>query len=586
MKKFVAFFLVAAALTVSAFAKDIVILTTNDTHCAIENDHGFAGVTAYRDAMAEDSHVALVDAGDFVQGDAVGALSKGQYIIDIMNAVGYDVVTLGNHEFDYQVPQMLLLMEQLTAEKVSSNFMDLSTGESVFAPYTILTFDGVDVAFVGITTPESFTKTTPAYFQDEAGNYIYGFCEGNDGQDLYDNIQSSIDRALAEGADYVIALAHLGIEEDAAPWRSTDVIANTTGLDVLIDGHSHTVSAGETVDNLDGEPVLTVQTGEKFNNIGKVVIGEDGSVTVNLVSTQEFDQKDEIVQALVDEINGKLAVELEQVVASSQVALIANDAVTGAEIIRCQETNLGDLVADAYRTIIGADVAICNGGGIRADIAAGDITYADIIAVNPWGNNAASVRVTGQVLLDALELGVAYAPGVSGGFLQVSGMAYTVDLSIPSSVVVDDRGSFVSVDGEYRVVEVTVGDKPLDLEAYYVVGSHDYLLLSGGDGMTMFQGAEVVKDRFMVDNEVLIAYMVDYLGGDIDQAYGDINGQGRITMLESGGATTYVVTAGDSLWSIAATLLGDGSRWVDIYNANDIATADLILVGAVLEIPG
>ncbi|WP_409969375.1 DUF3089 domain-containing protein [Bengtsoniella intestinalis] len=541
------------AMAVDTQEAPIVILHTNDTHCDIENDHGFAGVASYKALMeTEGNYVTLVDAGDFVQGDAIGALTDGEAIIEIMNQVGYDIVTLGNHEFDYQVPQMFYLMEQLESDVVSCNFVDTATGASVFDPYVIYSYGDVDVAYVGITTPETFTKATPSYFMDENGDFIYGFCQGNNGQDLYDTVQTAIDEALADGADYVIGIAHLGIEETAAPWRSTDVIANTTGMDVLIDGHSHTEAAGEEVANLDGDMVLMSQTGEKFNNIGKITITDDG-ITAELVSVEDYTEKDATVQTVIDDINADFETLLNSVVATSDVALIATDLATGAEIVRSQETNLGDLVADAYRTVLDADVAIINGGGIRADIAAGDITYADIIAVNPWGNNATSVRVTGQVLLDTLELGAISAPEVNPAFMQVSGMTYTIDTTIPSSVVTDDKGSFLRVDGDYRVTDVMIGGQPLDLEAYYTVGSHDYMLLSFGDGMTMFEGAEVVKDRVMVDNELLIAYVEDMLGGVVGDAYAHPNGQGRITILTEAADTT-AASRGDviaSLWQDA-----------------------------------
>lgn len=609
-----------AALAVDSEDAPIVILHTNDTHCGIENDHGFAGVASYKALMeAEGNYVTLVDAGDFVQGDAIGALTEGEYIINIMNEVGYDVVTLGNHEFDYQVPQMFYLMDMLESDVVSSNFVDLTTGESVFDAYVIYSYGDIDVAYVGITTPESFTKATPTYFMNEEGEFIYGFCEGNDGQDLYDNVQASIDAAIAEGADYVVGVAHLGTEDVAEPWRSTDVVANTTGMDVLIDGHSHTVAIDEML-NLDGEVVIVSQTGEKFNNIGKITITADG-ITAELISVEDYEEKDADVQSFIDGINEEFDVLLNTVVATSEVALTTVDPATDEWFIRHAETNLGDFVADAYRVILEADVAIMNSGGIRADIAAGDITYADIIAVNPWGNNGTSVKVTGQALLDALEVGAATSPDDNAAFMQVSGMTYTIDTTIPSSVVLDDKGSFISVDGPYRVTDVTVGGEPLDLEAYYVVGSHDYMLLSFGDGMTMFEGAEIVKDQVIVDNELLIAYVEDVLGGVVGEEYANPYGQGRITILTeeteveleeqveeevatpevtepeaiqptedttvAPETTIYTVQSGDSLWSIATKTLGTGTRWGEIYEVNlaTIQNSALIWIGQELIIP-
>lgn len=533
----------ATLLTVNAepttTTEEVVILHTNDTHCDIENGFGFAGVAAYMadmDAIYGEDNVTLVDAGDAIQGSAIGLLTEGEAIIELMNEVGYDIMTLGNHEFDYKVPQMLYLMDLFTGTVVSSNFMDLTTGTSVFDAYEIVDYGSFQVAYVGITTPETYTKATPSYFQDEDGDFIYGFCEGNDGQNLYDNVQDSVDAAIAKGADYVIALAHLGIDEDAEPYRSTDVIANTTGIDVMIDGHSHTEIVGEEILNEDGDIVILNQTGEKFDNLGKITINyTTDTITAELISSEDYTKKDETVQALVDEINAEQAELLQQVVATIDTALVINDPDTDEFLIRSSETNLGDFCADAYRYVLETDIGIVNGGGIRADIDAGEVTYEDIIAVHPFGNYATSIEVSGQVILDALEMGASAYPGNSGGFLQVSGLTYTIDSSISSSVVVDDMGGFVSVEGEYRVTNVMVGDEPLDLNKLYTVGSHDYLLLSGGDGMTMFEGATVLKSMYAIDNEVLITYMTEV---GLEDNYDNIYGQGRITIVDGSSANT------------------------------------------------
>lgn len=610
----------AAEGTEAQDGNDIVILHTNDVHCGIEDGLTYAGVSAYARAMEEQygaENVTLVDAGDAVQGGPIGTLTRGEYLVDIMNQVGYDIFTPGNHEYDYQMPRMLELMDQLDATVVSSNFLDLSTGESVFAPYTILSYGDVDVAYVGITTPESFTKSTPAYFQDEDGNYLYSFCEDESGQALYDNVQASVDAARTEGADYVVAVAHLGVDVSSAPWRSTDVIANTHGIDVMIDGHSHTAIDGQEVLNEDGETVLLNQTGTKLAALGQVVIDPDtGEISAGLIT--EYQERDQDTQAFVDSINQEFSTVLSQVVASTDVALTTVDPSTGERIIRSQETNLGDLCADAYREVLDADVGLINGGGIRADIAAGEITYGDIISVHPYNNQTTSVRVTGQQLLDALELGARYTPYENGGFLHASGLTYTIDTTIPSSVVTDVQDNFVRVDGAYRVKDVMVGGEPLDLEKTYVVASHDYMLLSGGDGMTMFDGAEVVKDRVMPDSEVLIQYIRDYLGGVVGQEYADLYGQGRITILTETGAEapeqpetpdqpespadtetpaqpeqpagdpqTYTVQSGDCLWDIAARELGSGLRWSEIYELNRdiLSDPDRIQIGQELVLP-
>lgn len=512
-------------------AGKIVILHTNDVHCEITD---YAKVAAYRDEMAAiygAENVVLVDAGDAVQGGPIGTLTKGEYLVNIMNQVGYNYITLGNHEFDYEVPRMKELMEKQKATVLSSNFIDLTTNKPVFKGYEVASYGDVKVAYVGITTPESFTKSTPAYFQNKSGKYIYSFCEGKNGADLYANVQASVDAAKAEGADYVIAIGHLGIEETSAPWRSTDVIANTTGIDAMIDGHSHSTINGEKYASKNGTEVLLNQTGTKLANIGKVVIDTEAkTVTAELVSLKDYESVNEETKTFIDGVNKEFDDVLSKVVAKTDVTLTTLKA-DGNRAVRSQETNLGDLCADAYRTILGADVAFVNGGGIRADIAVGDVTYGQIINVHPYSNQATSIKATGQQILDALEMGAKNAPGESGGFMQVSGLTYTIDTTIPSSIKTDDKGNFVSIDGAYRVKDVKVGDKALELDKKYVLASHDYMLFNDGDGMTMFKGAEVVKDRVMPDNEILIKYIVDELGGVVGKEYAEP--QGRITIKQS-----------------------------------------------------
>lgn len=518
---------------------EIVIVHTNDTHCAIENGLGFEGVAAYvsdMEAIYGADNVTLVDAGDAVQGDSIGKLTEGEAIIDMMNAVGYDYMAPGNHEFDYKVDQFLVLMDMFEGTVISSNFIDLSTGDAVYDAYGIeeYTIDGTTykVAYVGITTPETLVSSSPTYFQDENGDYIYSFCQGNDGEDLYANVQASVDAALAEGADYVVAIGHLGIEEEASPYTSIEVIENTTGIDVMIDGHSHSEIIGQEVWNEEGDVVILNQAGEKFDNLGVITIDPTtDEITAKLVSAEEYTEEDETVKAVVDAWIAEFEELLNEVVATTEVTLAAYDPETGDRLVRTQETNLGDLCADAYRTILDADIALINGGGIRADIEIGDITYADIIAVQPFGNMATSIEVSGQVILDALEMGSSASPEENSAFLHVSGMTYTIDTTIESSLVVDESGCFVSVDGEYRVTDVMIGDEPLDLEKMYVVAGYDYMLLSYGDGLTMFKDAEVVRSEVMIDNEVLIDYITDELGGVVGEEYSNINGEGRITIL-------------------------------------------------------
>lgn len=506
-------------------AKDIVILYTNDAHCGIEDGMGYQGLSAAKRALlAAGNKVLLVDNGDAVQGDTIGTLSKGEYIIDIMNKLGYDVATPGNHEFDYGMDQFNKLVEKADFDYISCNFVD-KDGNPVLKPYVIKEADGVKIAFVGISTPKTITTSTPTYFQDGEGNYIFGFLQDDTGEKLYAAVQSAVDAARKEGAKYVIAMAHLGIEADCQPWTSSDVIVNTSGIDVLLDGHSHSTIAGDIVKNKEGKDVILTSTGTKLANIGCLTITADGKLSTALINDDGMGDTIAEIKSGYEEI-------VNTVVASTKVELTVNDPVSGERMVRRQETNLGDLCADAYRAMSGADIAVVNGGGIRVSIPAGDITYGQIIAVHPFGNEMCVVEATGQQILDALEMGARNAPGECGGFLQVSGMSYEIDLNVEPTVEVNADGMFTGVSGEYRVKNVKVGDEPLDLAKTYTLASHNYMLKSAGDGMAMFQGCTLLQDSVMIDNQVLINYIVDVLGGVVGEDYADPYGQGRITVIE------------------------------------------------------
>ena len=519
----------AAPAEVSAYLgldNDIVILYTNDVHCGVDDNLGYAGLATVKNALeAQGKHVVLVDNGDAVQGDTIGTLSNGEYIIDIMNEIGYDVATPGNHEFDYGMDQFFALTEQANFPYVSANFVD-NDGNTVLDPYVIKDVAGVKIAFVGISTPKTITTSTPKYFQDDNGNYIYSFQQDETGEKLYAAVQSAVDAARAEGAQFVIAMAHLGIEEDCSPWTSSEVIVNTTGIDAVLDGHSHSLIQGEKVKNKDGAEVLLSSTETKLAYIGCLTIKDDGSMSTTLIS-------DNGMKDFIGGIQEEFEELVNTVVASTDVDLIIKDPASGERIVRVSETNLGDLCADAYRAMSGADVAIVNGGGVRADIPAGDITYGQIIAVHPFGNEMCVVECTGQEILDALELGCSKLPAESGGFLQVSGMTYTIDMNVESTVKLDENGMFVSVEGDRRVKDVTVGGEPLDPEKTYTLASHNYKLKDCGDGYTMFADNLFLQDSVMIDNQVLINYIVNVLGGTVGEEYSDPYGQGRITIIEA-----------------------------------------------------
>lgn len=594
-----AFVMVLSLTTGMSFAslasdKDIVVLYTNDVHCGVDENIGYAGLALYKKQMQSlTPYVALVDAGDAIQGAPIGTLSDGGYLIDIMNQVGYDFAIPGNHEFDYGMPRFLELAGKLNCGYYSSNFMDLRTGAPALAPYKMFTYGASKVAFVGATTPESFTKSTPAYFQDANGNYIYSFCEDETGQKLYTQIQAAVDSARAEGADYVILVGHLGENGTTERWTSDNVIKNTTGIDVCIDGHSHEEYA-KYVKNRDGKDVLLTQTGTKLKDIGKLVIRADGTITNELVKEVpagesagvytvkngdtlsriakrelgSYDRWTEIYHAnrsivknpnillpgmqlvipgkssvneagkavdydtdqYVKAIQAQFNETLKAVIGHTDVELTVNNLSTGERAVRSAETNLGDLTADAYRYVLGADIGLSNGGGIRAGIKAGNITYNDTLTVFPFGNMGCVVEVSGQKIKDALEMASKNAPEESGGFLQVSGLTYTIDTSVPSSVQLDDKGNFVKVNGSYRVTDIMVDGQPIDLNKTYTVASHNYMLKSAGDGMTMFENSNVIRDEVMTDVDLLSTYIRTNLGGNVGSDYANPAGQGRIVI--------------------------------------------------------
>ena len=532
----------------------IVIVHTNDVHCAVDDNLGYAKLVNYAKTMRSTygaNNVTLVDAGDAVQGKAMGTLTNGEYLIDIMNECGYDFAIPGNHEFDYGMTQFNTLVARANAKYLSCNFTDLRTGNLMFDAYAMREYDTAvgkkKVAYLGICTPESLTKSSPAHFQED-GIYRYGFCEDDSGTKLYDAVQSAVDQARTDGADYVVALAHLGQDGVTPRWTSTSVAANTSGIDVVIDGHSHELYA-QTPLNKNGEPVLVTQTGTQLVGIGQVVIdpangtiaayASNDTETVTASTTKgtasivkAWDGIDADTAAFIAGLQADLAKITERVIGRSDVRLVALEDDDYTWSVRAHETNLGDFVADAYLALawhggVMADIGFVNGGGIRANIEPGDVTYGDLINVQPYNNQLCYVDTLGQNILDALEAGVANLPNPSGGLQHVSGLAYTVRTDIPSSVQMPG-GKFGGVTGEYRVRDVLVNGEPLDVNRRYKLVSHTFLLVDGGDGLTMFMNDEAVL--LDLDNKALIEYIQYDLKGTIGSEYADPDGQGRIVI--------------------------------------------------------
>lgn len=524
--------------------QDIVILVTSDIHCGVTENFGFVGLQQVRDTMeANGDYTILVDDGDAIQGEILGSMTKGEAIITLMNDAGYNVAIPGNHEFDYGVDRYMELVEEADFPYISCNLK--KDGELIFDPYVIIEANGTRIGFVGVTTPQTLTSSTPAYFMDEEGNFIYDFCEDLTGERLYEAVQTAVDGVRAEDVDYVFLLAHLGNSSASEPWTYADVVSHVSGIDGVLDGHSHDTDQ-VTMKDKDGNEVFRMGVGTKMEGIGCVRIsGEDGSISHELYSWTNSESMPDLtgmeneMSASIGSIMAKMDESMNQVVAKTDVDLVIYDHNSldsegePVRIIRRAETNLGDFVADAYRARTGAEIAIMNGGGIRADLPKGDITNHDLLNVQPYGNMISVAEVTGQQILDALEWGVHALPDEFGGFMHVSGLTYEIHTYIDSNCTSDEHGLFTGVEGEYRVQNVMVGDEPLDLEKTYEMASIDYLLSDMGDGFTMFKDCTITQSRTQVDTQVLIDYVTEDLGGVIGEGYEDPYGEGRIVAVES-----------------------------------------------------
>ena len=511
---------------------DVTILYTNDVHTYIDKQSPKLTYAAIADLKQSYQNagkdVLLVDAGDHVQGTAYGSMDEGASIIKLMNAAGYDVATPGNHEFDYGMDRAKAIMKEADFPYLSCNWVDLRTTLRVLPSVKVFVRGGRRIAFVGVTTPETFTKSTPAYFMDKAQRkYIYDIQGGEDGKKLYDAVQKAIDKAKLL-ADVVIGLGHLGVDPSSSPWTSEEVIAHTSGFDAFIDGHSHTVMENKQVQDASGKAVTLTQTGSYFANVGEMTIAADGTITTKLIPTHEgMDAGIAAMQTgwvnTVDDMLGEK-------IAVGDSDFYVSDPATGKRRIRSAETNLGDFVADGIYTYFNeveklhCDVAIMNGGGIRADVPAGDWTFKTCKQVSPFGNVACLMSVTGKQIQDALEFAARFAGEdgkENGGFLQVAGATYEIHTDIPNTVQTDEKNVWIgSAAGTPRVQNVKIYDKasgsylPLDPGATYALAGMNYTLRNLGDGFAMFDGAELIKDYVSEDYLVMSTYAMIFDGAD------------------------------------------------------------------------
>ena len=504
---------------------DVTILYTNDVHTYIDNKSPkptYAAIAALKKSIEDTGRdVLLVDAGDHIQGTAYGSMDDGATIIELMNEAGYDLATPGNHEFDYGMDRAKAVIQEADFPYVSCNWVDLRTGFNVLPSVKFFFVGGRKIAFVGVTTPETFTKSTPAYFMNDAQTrYIYDILGGEDGQKLYDAVQKAIDKAEFWGADTIIGLGHLGVDPSSSPWTSEEVIANTTGFDAFIDGHSHTVMENKQVYDAAGKAVTLTQTGSYLANVGKMTIAEDGAITTELVSTA--DVSDAAVAATAEAWINDVDAMLGEQIATTDINFYINDPASGKRRIRMGETNLGDFVADGIYTYfneveqLDCDIAMMNGGGIRTDVDAGKWTFKTCKQVSPFGNVACLMSVTGKQIQDALEFGARFVGPEgkeNGGFLHVAGATYEIHTDIPNTVLTDDKNVWMgSATGTPRVQNVRIYNKktgtyePLDLNRTYALAGMNYTLRNLGDGFSMFDGAELIKDYVSEDYLVMSTY--------------------------------------------------------------------------------
>ena len=496
---------------------DIVIVFENDVHGAIDGYPFFAG---YRDAMKKQyQYVVTVSCGDFLSGNAHCNFDSCLSVAGIMSSVEYDYVTVGNHEFDQSIPLMLNRLQNIGAKTLCCNFADLRTGEQVFDGHDVQQYGDIRVGFVGVTMPQMISLIPYSYVTDVAGNLVYDFGSDN----IEELVQAEVDATISEGADYVILLSHVGEN------LMEGIIKSVRGVDAILDAHTHTVQPGAYFTDADGKQVLWTSTGSDFQNIGKLIISTDGKISSGLIGRDEITDKSSKVQAEVDKANAEYDYFANERIGKAEEKISLYDK-NGNYIARTEECALGDFVAEATRVMTGAEIGLVNAGGLRAEIEAGDITFNTIFTVLPFLNEVSVSKVTGQALLDALEMSYRLTPVTSGGFLQVAGLKVEIDSTIASTVVVDENGVFQSVAGERRVKSVMVQDKsgefaPLDPAGKYTVAASKYVLFEQGDGLVFAGANEEPANQSYIDTYLLADYIKIRLHGVVGKEHSQTDGR-------------------------------------------------------------
>ena len=496
--------------------KEVVIIYDNDVHCAID---GYAQFAAIKDSLSLlTPHVTSVSCGDFAQGDIIGSVSQGEYIIDIMNKVEYDIATLGNHEFDFGINQLFSLSQRLNATTVCCNFRDLRTKTPVFTPYIIKQYDNIKIAYIGFTTTSTSTSTSPLIYQDKEKNIIYDFTQDT----FYKQAQYYIDAARADGADYVIALSHLGNTPIEKHPTSINLINHTTGIDAVLDGHSHNIIPDTLIENLNGESILLTSTGTKFQYIGLLTLSTNGKLSSKLTKHKTNNNE---IKTFIEKIKEKAITNGNKIIGKNEATLSINNN-SGERIIRSQECPLGNFCCDAFRHVLNTDVALLNGGGFRNDLPTGEITYNNLLSLFPFGNIGCTATMTGKQLADILEVSVRMLPEENGSFMQVSGIKFEVDTSIQSPVIMgsDNLYSHVSDNAPHRVSNIQVWDKisntykPIVFDKLYTLSGYDYQIKElGSDGI--FRYTTLEQDNLGIDIDIIATYIKITLNGTIEKRY-------------------------------------------------------------------
>lgn len=516
---------VCAAETTTSTTKDltghIVILHTNDVHGGIA---GYAKLAAVKESYtASGAYTLLVDAGDYIQGDPTVSASQGKTAIELMNSTGYDAATVGNHEFDYGYANLKTISAQANFPILAANVQ--YNGATAFDSHTIFTAaNGKKIGVFGLETPETATKAHPAKIQ---GVTFVG------GQDMMKLAQTEVDTLKAAGCDYVICLGHLGIDAESTGNRSIDVLNAVTGIDVFIDGHSHStldqIKAATNGTGKVGNAYLT-STGTKLANVGVVDIASDGTITTSNVPLDTLTAENADTAAVIQRIQQQIDADYGAVFAQSEVQLNGEKAQ-----VRTGETNLGDLITDAMLWQAGTlgekvDAAISNGGGIRASLSVGGLTKKDINTVLPFGNTLYLVKLTGAQLLEALEASTCSLPESIGAFPQVSGIEYTVNTGAKFSSTENYPGStYGKPNAVNRVTIQSVGGAAFDPAETYTIVTNDFLG-AGGDTYYTFKSSPVGYDTGVPLDEVLMDYITAQCKGTITKAaYGQT--AGRIHMI-------------------------------------------------------